>query len=55
MLYMVIEHFNPGAAPELYRRARDLGRQLPDGLEYVDSWMDLDYIRCLQVMRANRV
>jgi hypothetical protein len=37
MLYMVIEYFNAGAAPEIYRRARDRGRQLPAGLEYVDS------------------
>ena len=31
MLYMVIEYFNAGAAPEIYRRARDRGRQLPPG------------------------
>ena len=50
MLYMVIEHFNPGAAPEIYRRVRERGRQLPPGLEYVDSWVDLDYVRCFQLM-----
>jgi len=32
--------------------ARDLGRQLPPGLEYVDSWVDLDYARCFQLMRT---
>ena len=52
MLYMVIEHFNAGAAVEIYRRARDRGRQLPPGLEYVDSWVDLDYSRCFQLMRT---
>ena len=52
MLYMVIERFHPGAAPEIYRRVRDRGRQLPDGLEYVDSWVDLDYARCFQLMRT---
>ena len=26
MLYMVIEYFNAGAAPEIYRRARERGR-----------------------------
>jgi hypothetical protein len=52
MLYMVIEHFHRGAAPEIYRRVRDRGRQLPDGLEYVDSWVDLDYARCFQLMRT---
>ncbi|HSD73980.1 MAG TPA: DUF3303 family protein [Steroidobacteraceae bacterium] len=49
---MVIERFNPGAAPEIYRRARALGRQLPPGLEYVDSWVDLEYSRCFQLMRT---
>jgi Protein of unknown function (DUF3303) len=53
MLYMVIEYFNAGAAPEIYRRAREKGRQLPAGLEYVDSWVDLDYVRCFQLMRTN--
>jgi hypothetical protein len=53
MLYMVIEHFNDGAAPEIYRRARERGRQLPPGLEYVDSWVDLDYARCFQLMRTD--
>ena len=52
MLYMVIEHFNPGAAPAIYRRAREQGRGLPDGLEYLDSWVDLDYARCFQLMRT---
>src|SRR6516162_11454401 len=53
MLYMVIEHFHPGAAAEIYRRARERGRQLPTGLEYVDSWVDLDYFRCFQLMRTD--
>ena len=53
MLYMVIERFNDGAAPSIYRRVRERGRQLPAGLEYVDSWVDLDYARCFQLMRTD--
>jgi hypothetical protein len=53
MLYMVIEHFNEGAAVGIYRALRDHGRQLPPGLEYVDSWVDLDYRRCFQLMRTD--
>jgi hypothetical protein len=53
MLYMVIEQFDDGAAPEIYRRARERGRLLPPGLEYVESWVDLDYRRCFQVMRTD--
>ena len=52
MLYMVVEHFNPEAAVEIYRRARDIGRQLPPGLEYVDSWVDVEYSKCFQIMRT---
>ena len=53
MLYMVIEHFNEGAAPEIYRRAREKGRMLPEGLEYVASWVDLEFLTCYQLMRTN--
>ena len=52
MLYMVVEQFNAGAAVDVYRRARDQGRQLPPGLEYVDSWVDINYSKCFQVMRT---
>ncbi|MGH8221891.1 MAG: DUF3303 domain-containing protein [Woeseiaceae bacterium] len=52
MLYMVVERFKSNAAPEIYRRARTHGRQLPPGLEYVDSWVDLAYTRCFQLMRT---
>jgi hypothetical protein len=52
MLYMVIEHFKEGAAPEIYRRFREKGRLMPDGLEYVSSWIDLDFKICYQLMRT---
>ena len=52
MLYMVVEHFKEGAAPEVYRRARDKGRMLPEGLEYVASWVDLEFKTCYQLMRT---
>lgn len=50
---MVVESFKPGAAPEIYRRARELGRQMPPGLDYVDSWVDLEYAKCFQLMRTD--
>jgi hypothetical protein len=55
MLYMVIERFKPNAAPEIYRRARIRGRQLPPGLEYVDSWVDSSFVQCFQLMRTDDV
>lgn len=35
------------------RRTREKGRQLPPGLEYVGSWVDLEYFRCFQLMRTD--
>ena len=52
MLFMVIEHFRPGRAPEVYRRFRERGRMAPEGLRYVASWVDMDYKRCFQVMET---
>ena len=52
MLYMVVERFKSNAAPDIYRRARAHGRQLPPGLEYVDSWVDMAYTRCFQLKRS---
>lgn len=53
MLFMVIEHFRPGQAAEVYRRFRDLGRMAPEGLVYISSWVDLNFQRCFQVMEAD--
>ena len=52
MLYMVYERFREGAAPEIYRRLRDKGRMMPDGLDYVSSWIDLEFKTCYQLMRT---
>jgi len=52
MLFMVIEHFRPGKAPEVYRRFRDRGRLAPEGVRYVSSWTDIEFRRCFQVMEA---
>jgi Domain of unknown function (DUF3303) len=52
MLYMVVERFsNPGAL-DIYRRLRDRGRTMPDGLTYVSSWVDLDFSKCFQLMET---
>ena len=52
MLYMVIERFKAGAASDVYRRAQEKGRMMPDGLEYVSSWVDLEFTICYQLMRT---
>jgi hypothetical protein len=49
---MVIETFTQGARP-VYERARDRGRMLPEGLDYVDSWVETDLRRCFQLMETD--
>lgn len=53
MLYMVVERYKPGCADEIYRRFQAHGRQLPPGLEYLDSWVESDRSRCFQLMRTD--
>ena len=53
MLYMVVERFKAGTAPEIYRRVREQGRRIPEGLEYVSSWVDLEFTTCYQLMRTD--
>jgi len=50
MLYMVVERFKD--APEIYRRLREKGRMMPEGLEYVSSWIDHDCKICWQLMKT---
>jgi len=52
MLYMVVEHFRNGDPAPVYRRFREKGRMMPDGLEYVSSWIDESLERCYQVMQT---
>jgi hypothetical protein len=52
MLFMVVEHFRDGAAP-VYRRFRERGRLAPEGLTYVDSWVDASLSRCFQLMECD--
>jgi len=52
MLYMVVEQFKQDAAPEIYRRFREKGRMMPDGLTYVSSWIDHDLKTCWQLMET---
>ncbi len=50
MLFMVIERFKDGNAKAVYRRFRDKGRLMPEGLATVDSWVATDFERCFQLV-----
>ena len=51
MRYIVIEDFTHGARP-IYERLAEKGRMMPDGLEYLDSWIDGSLTRCWQLMET---
>ncbi len=52
-LYMVVETFKPGAKAAVYERFHRSGRMLPDGLHYIDSWLEEDGDRCFQLMATD--
>ena len=53
MLFMVIERFKDGKKEAVYNRYQTRGRMLPEGLQYVSSWVEVDGDRCFQVMEAD--
>jgi hypothetical protein len=53
MLYMIIETFRNGDPVPTYRRFRDHGRMMPDGLQYRGSWVTADLRRCFQIMECD--
>ena len=53
MLFMVVERFRDRDAKAVYRRLRDQGRMMPDGLNYVGSWIEANFDRCFQLMECD--
>jgi hypothetical protein len=53
VLFMVIERFRGGDAAAVYRRFRERGRMTPDGLRYVESWVEQGFGRCFQLMECD--
>jgi len=52
-LYMLVEHFKNKDAVSVYRRFRDKGRMVPEGVVYVSSWVDQNLERCYQLMETD--
>jgi Protein of unknown function (DUF3303) len=53
MVFMVIEHFKNRDAVAIYRRFREQGRMMPEGLNYVGSWVEANFDRCFQLMECD--
>lgn len=50
---MVIERFRNRDPRPVYARLREGGRGMPEGIRYVDSWVEVTFGRCFQVMEAD--
>lgn len=53
MLFMIIERFKDQDARAVYRRFAEKGRMMPEGLRYVESWVEANYDRCFQLMECD--
>ncbi len=53
MLFMVIETFREGNAKPAYELFRERGRMMPEGVEYVGSWIEISLNRCFQLMKTD--
>jgi len=50
---MVVEKIKNRNALAVYRRSRERGRMLPNGLKYIDSWVETNFDRCFQLMECD--
>ena len=53
MLFMVIERFKDRDPSPIYTRLREQGRSMPEGLRYLDSWIEANFDRCFQLMECD--
>jgi len=53
MLFMIIERFKDNDMVPIYKQVRDGGRMLPEGLKYIDSWVEPNFSRCFQLMECD--
>jgi len=53
MLFMVVERFKDRNPQPIYQRLAERGRSMPDGLKYIDSWVEPNFDRCFQLMETD--
>jgi hypothetical protein len=51
--YMVIETFKEGMRAKVYERFGRDGRMLPEGLHFLQRWLEQDGNRCFQLMETS--
>ncbi len=53
MLYMIVETFHLDKVKRLYKRFEEKGRMLPEGVQYINSWITEDVTICYQMMESD--
>ena len=53
MLFMIIVTYRDNDMIPVYERVRDRGRMLPEGVKYLDSWVEPNFARCFQLMECD--
>lgn len=53
MLFLIMERFRNRDPAPVYARLAEQGRALPDGLRYLDSWVEANFDRCFQLMECD--
>lgn len=53
MLFLIVERFKDRNPVPIYQRVREQGRSLPEGLRYIDSWVEVNFDRCFQLMECD--
>lgn len=49
---MVVEKFKPDCFEQVYARFHERGRMLPEGLHYLNSWVNRENSICFQLMET---
>lgn len=53
--YMVIEKYKDGCFDKVYERYNLSGRMLPNGLMYLNSWVNMEKNICFQLMESKEI
>lgn len=53
--YLVIEKYQSGKTEAIYQRFAAKGRMLPQGVQYIDSWVEENLQKCYQIMESDHL
>jgi Domain of unknown function (DUF3303) len=51
--YMAVEKYKQRCLDKIYARYNPQGRMFPEGLHFLNSWVDKDKHICFQLMESN--